>query len=97
MVSFFDVAISLRKVSRWRFVIRHRVESLVGGVEIVVSRFSSPLPPGSSWISGRDPLLVVATCNSPEIPPQLNFLCLLRCCDDCMYCLRCLLHRNNNR
>src|ERR1041384_5236784 len=56
----------------------------------------SPSPPGSSWISGRDPLLVVASCNSPEIHPNLNFR-LLRCCDDCLTCLECLLHRNNNR
>ena len=45
---------------------RHEAEFLVGGVEIVVSRFSSPSPPpGLSWISGQDPLLVVASCNSP--------------------------------
>src|SRR4051812_15068146 len=28
--------------------------------------------------------------------PILNFR-LLRCCDNCLTCLRCLLHRNNNR
>ena len=55
-----------------------------------------PFPPGSSWISGRDPLLVVASCTSPEIHPNLNFR-LLRCCAICLTCLRCLLRRNNNR
>src|SRR3954470_8341087 len=35
-------------------------------------------------------------CNSPEIHPNLNFR-LLRCCDNCLTCLRCLLRRNNNR
>src|SRR3954467_12888941 len=76
---------------------RHGVEFFVGGVEFfVVSRFSSPCPPGPSWISGRDPLLVVASCNIPEIHPNLNFR-LLRCCDNCQTCLQCLLHRNSNR
>ena len=73
------------------------VKSLV----VVLSSSSSfPLlffpPRVSSWISGRDPLLVVASCNSPEIHPNLNFR-LLRCCAFCLTCLRCLLHRNSNR
>src|SRR3954471_321307 len=76
---------------------RHGAESLL----VVLSSSSSPAflppsPPGPSWISGRDPLLVVASCNSPEIHPILNFR-LLRCCDICLTCLQCLLHRNNNR
>ena len=34
--------------------------------------------------------------NIPEIHPNLNFR-LLRCCVDCLTCLQCLLHQNNNR
>src|SRR4051812_43334423 len=44
---------------------RHGAESLVGGVEDCRLSFLSPLSPGSFWISGRDPLLVVLYCNSP--------------------------------
>src|SRR3954468_24247231 len=75
---------------------RRGVESFFGGVEFFVGSRCSSHPPGPSWISGRDPLLVVASCNSPEIHPNLNFR-LLRCCDNCLTCLRCLLRRNNNR
>src|SRR4051812_49172567 len=97
MVSFFDVAVSLWKVSRQKFVVDVEQCSLLVMLKIVVPHFSSPSPPpGSSWISRRDPFLVVASCNSPEIHPNLNFR-LLRCCDDCLTCLQCLLHRNNNR
>src|SRR3954471_10982225 len=98
MASSFDVFVSLQK-----FLVRSSSSTwsraLVDGVEFfVVVRFSSPappFPPGPSWISGRDPLLVVASCNSPEIHPNLNFR-LLRCRASCLTCLRCLLHRNNN-
>src|SRR4051812_1786479 len=47
----------------------------VGSLLVVLSSSSSLAspPPVSSWISGRDPLLVVASCNSPEISPQFKF------------------------
>ena len=47
MVSFFDVAISLRKVSRQRSVVGNEAESFVGGVE---DRRLSFLSPSLSWI-----------------------------------------------
>src|SRR3954463_14971706 len=80
-VSLSDDLVSLRKFISTEVRRRHGVEFFVGGVEFfVVSRFPLSLPPpGSSWISGRDPLLVVASCNSPEIHPNLNFR-FLRCC-----------------
>src|ERR1041385_2957345 len=66
MVSFFDVSISLRKGFSIEVRRRHGAESLVGGVENRrLSSFPLPLSPGSSWISGRDPLLVVLYCNNP--------------------------------
>ena len=46
MVSFFDVTISLRKVSRKKFVVRHGVEFFVGGVEDRRLSLPFPLPPG---------------------------------------------------
>src|ERR1044072_1036963 len=97
MVSFFDVAVSLRQFISKEVRRRYGAEFFVGGVEDHrLSLLSPSLPPGSSWISGRDPLLVVASCNSPEIHPNLNFR-LLHCCAHCLSCLRCLLRRNNNR
>src|SRR4051812_42347207 len=97
MASYFDVVVSLRNLLGRSLSFDMESSSL-----LVVSSSSSspasppPFPPGPSWISGRDPLLVVASCNSPEIHPNLNFR-LLRCRASCLTCLRCLLHRNNNR
>src|SRR3954471_13572587 len=97
MTSSFDVVVSLRNLLDRSSSFDVEQCSLL----VVLSSLSSlpflfPLPPGPSWISGRDPLLVVVSCNSPEIHPNLNF-CLLRCCAICLTCLRCLLRRNNNQ
>ena len=51
-------------------IVRHGAEPLVGGVEERHLSFLSPLSPGSSWILGRDPLLVVLYCNSPDFHPN---------------------------
>src|ERR1041385_8318354 len=57
-------------------------------LKIVVSLFSSPLSPGSSWISGRDPLLVLLYCNNLVFTKiKFCFQCQLI---DCLLCLRCL-------
>jgi hypothetical protein len=45
MVSFSDVAVSLRKVSRRKIVVRHGAEPLVGGVEERRLSSLSPLLP----------------------------------------------------
>src|SRR4051794_40832556 len=45
MVSFSDVAVSLRKVSRRKVIVRHGAEPLVGGLEKCrLSFLSTPLP-----------------------------------------------------
>src|SRR4051812_26507652 len=97
MTSSFDVVVSLRNlldrsssfdVEQCFLLVLPRPSSLASPPPL-------PLPPRPSWISGRDPLLVVASCNSPEIHPNLNFR-LLRCCVNCLACLQCLLHQNKS-
>src|SRR3954469_15836161 len=39
---------------------------------------------------------IYTSVTARKFHPNLNFR-LLRCCDNCLTCLRCLLHRNNNR
>src|ERR1041385_2089389 len=46
-------------------------------LKIVISLFFPLLSPGSSWISGRDPLLVVLYCNSPVFTKKICFRCKL--------------------
>src|SRR3954468_13746985 len=83
MVSFFDVVVCLRKVFSTEVRRRHGAESLVGGVEDCRLSFLSPLSPGSSWISGRDPLLVVLYCNNPDFTKIKYFV----------FCVNCLIVR----
>src|ERR1041385_7027362 len=90
MVSIFDVAVSLRKFISTEVRRRHGAESLVGGVEDCRLSFClPPLSPGSSWISGRDPLLVVLYCNSPDFT-KIEFFCFWCELFDCLICLWCL-------
>src|SRR3954470_7260173 len=55
------------KLSRPKFDVDMEQSPLLVVLKIVDSLFSLPLSPGSSWISGRDPLLVVLYCNSPVL------------------------------
>ena len=44
-----------------------------------LSSFPLPLSPGSSWISRRDPIVVVLYCNSPDFTKIKNFVFGVNC------------------
>src|ERR1041385_3208587 len=96
MFSFSDVAVSLRKISQWKFDVNMEQSPLLVVLKIVDSLFSPPFSPGSSSISGRDPLLVVLYCNSPVFT-KIKKNCFRCELFGCLICLRCLHPRFINR
>jgi hypothetical protein len=65
-------------LSRQKFDVDMEQSPLLVVLKIVDSLLS-PLSPGSSWISGRDPLLVVLYCNSPVFAKIKNFVFGVNC------------------
>src|SRR4051812_15024755 len=55
----------------------------------IVDSFLSPLSPGSSRISGRDPLLVVLYCNSPVFTKIKKNVFGVNCLIVCIVCSVC--------